>query len=184
MSGDGGGRRYFAANEADAATGTGAQELTVEDGRPGRVRLDERTAEVRVLPPGSRFVIRLGGRSAAGVVEWRDGAWQIELEGRSFVVRVDDERIHRLRELTTVAGQGTAPRELRAPMPGRVTRVLAAPGDRVAARAPLVVMEAMKMENELRAERDGVVAEVHVAEGATVDRDDLLVTFEADMEST
>ena len=184
MNGDGGGRRYFAAIEADGARGAGARELRVEDASPGGVRLDGRTAEVRVLPPGGRFVVRLDGRSAAGVAERRDGAWHIELEGRTVVVRVDDERMHRLRELTTVAGQGTALRELRAPMPGRVTRVLAAPGDAVAAGAPLVVMEAMKMENELRAERDGVLAEVHVAEGATVDRDDVLVTFEADTEST
>ena len=51
-------------------------------------------------------------------------------------------------------------------MPGKVIRVLVAVGDEVAARQPLIVVEAMKMENELRAGRDGHVAAIHVREGA------------------
>ena len=62
-----------------------------------------------------------------------------------------------------------------APMPGRVVRVLVAVGDKVTARQPVVVMEAMKMENELRAGRDGSVAEVLVQEGMAVDTGTILV---------
>jgi len=60
-------------------------------------------------------------------------------------------------------------------MPGRVVRVLVAVGDKVTARQPVVVMEAMKMENELRAGRDGSVAEVLVQEGLAVDTGTVLV---------
>jgi biotin carboxyl carrier protein len=60
-------------------------------------------------------------------------------------------------------------------MPGKTVRVLVKPGDDVAARQPLVVIEAMKMENELRAVRAGKVAEVHAREGASVDAGTLLV---------
>ena len=60
-------------------------------------------------------------------------------------------------------------------MPGKVVRVLVHPGDRVLARQPLVVVEAMKMENELRAARDGQVAKVHVEEGASVEAGALLI---------
>jgi biotin carboxyl carrier protein len=60
-------------------------------------------------------------------------------------------------------------------MPGKVVRVLVKNGDTVLARQPLVVVEAMKMENELRAGRDGTVAEVHAKEGASVDAGALLV---------
>jgi pyruvate carboxylase subunit B len=60
-------------------------------------------------------------------------------------------------------------------MPGRVVRVLAAVGDRVAARQGLVVVEAMKMENELRSSRDGVVTEIRVAPGTAVDAGTVLV---------
>jgi biotin carboxyl carrier protein len=62
-----------------------------------------------------------------------------------------------------------------APMPGRVVRVLVAVGDKVTARQPVVVMEAMKMENELRAGKDGSVAQVLVQEGMAVDTGALLV---------
>ena len=62
-----------------------------------------------------------------------------------------------------------------APMPGKVIRVLVAAGDAVSVRQPLVVVEAMKMENELRADRDGHVAAIHVQEGASVDAGTLLI---------
>ena len=54
-------------------------------------------------------------------------------------------------------------------MPGKIVRVLVGAGDAVHARQPLIVVEAMKMENELRAVRDGTVAEIHVKEGASVE---------------
>lgn len=65
-----------------------------------------------------------------------------------------------------------------APMPGKVVRVLVAPGDEVKARQPLVVVEAMKMENELRAPRAGVVRELRGAEGAAVDAGQDLVVID------
>jgi len=70
------------------------------------------------------------------------------------------------------------PQRLMAPMPGKIVRVLVEPGEAVQARQPLVVVEAMKMENELRAARDGSVAEVHVKEGASVDAGELLVVVQ------
>jgi biotin carboxyl carrier protein len=69
-------------------------------------------------------------------------------------------------------------RAVRAPMPGRVVRVLVKPGDTVAARQPLVVVEAMKMENELRATAPGTIAEVHAREGMPVDAGAVLVVVQ------
>lgn len=65
-----------------------------------------------------------------------------------------------------------------APMPGRVVRVMVAPGDEVRARQPLVVVEAMKMENELSSPRAGRVKDVQVREGMSVDAGRLLVVVE------
>ena len=62
-------------------------------------------------------------------------------------------------------------------MPGRVVRVLVAVGERVTARQPVVVVEAMKMENELRAPRDGVVEEIRVAPGSAVETGAVLMTL-------
>jgi biotin carboxyl carrier protein len=75
-----------------------------------------------------------------------------------------------------VAGSG--PQRIVAPMPGKIVRVMVQAGDRVAVRQPVVVVEAMKMENELRATREGTVAEVHVREGMSVDSAALLVVIQ------
>jgi biotin carboxyl carrier protein len=72
----------------------------------------------------------------------------------------------------------SGPQRLAAPMPGKVVRVMAKAGDNVRARQPLVVVEAMKMENELRASHDGTVAEVHVREGMSVEAGALLLVIQ------
>ena len=76
------------------------------------------------------------------------------------------------------AGQAAGTQQVMAPMPGKVVKVLVAAGDEVKARQGLVVVEAMKMENELRSPKDGRVAEVLVAEGASVEAGRPLVVVE------
>lgn len=73
---------------------------------------------------------------------------------------------------------GAGPQRVVAPMPGKIVRVLVKVGDRVTARQPTVVVEAMKMENELRASREGTVAEIHVREGMSVDAGALLIVIQ------
>jgi len=75
-------------------------------------------------------------------------------------------------------GEGSGTQRITAPMPGRVVRVLVGPGDQVAARQGLVVIEAMKMENELTALRAGRVTEVAVTAGSSVESGRLLVVIE------
>jgi biotin carboxyl carrier protein len=79
---------------------------------------------------------------------------------------------------SSLPGGATGPQRITAPMPGKIVRVLVKPGDEVAARQGLIVVEAMKMENELRAPREGRVKDVHVAEGALVESGRLLVVIE------
>jgi biotin carboxyl carrier protein len=73
---------------------------------------------------------------------------------------------------------GSGQQRVAAPMPGKIVRVLVKPGDEVATRQGLVVVEAMKMENELRASRPGRVREVSVIEGQSVDAGAILVTVD------
>jgi len=75
------------------------------------------------------------------------------------------------------AAAESAPRAIVAPMPGRIVRVLVQPGEAVHARQGLVVIEAMKMENELRAPRAGTVAEIRVTEGTSVEANVVLVVL-------
>ena len=67
--------------------------------------------------------------------------------------------------------------DVKAPIPGRVLRILVKPGDAVEAGMPLVVLEAMKMENEVRAPRDGTIASIDVAAGQAVGAGDVLARF-------
>jgi biotin carboxyl carrier protein len=75
-------------------------------------------------------------------------------------------------------GSGAGPQRVTAPMPGKIVRVLVKPGDLVTAKQGLVVVEAMKMENELRAARDGRVREVPAAEGQSVEAGAVLLVVE------
>lgn len=72
------------------------------------------------------------------------------------------------------ADGGSGPQRIVAPMPGKVVRIVGAVGDAVVHRQPVVVIEAMKMENELRASRDGTITEVLVQEGQSVEAGALL----------
>jgi len=75
-------------------------------------------------------------------------------------------------------GSGAGPQRLAASMPGKVVRVLVKTGDMVHASQPLVVVEAMKMENEMRAGRDGMVSEVHAREGHSVEAGAVLLVIQ------
>ena len=75
-------------------------------------------------------------------------------------------------------GHGGGPQRVTAPMPGKIVRVLVKPGDQVKTKQGLVVIEAMKMENELRAARDGRVREVSATEGQSVEAGAVLLVVE------
>jgi len=105
------------------------------------------------------------------------GTWLIQDAGERHEVEVLDERTAHIRSLAGGAVQAAGPRPLKAPMPGLVVRVEVEPGQAVAAGASLVVLEAMKMENDLKAAAAGVVDRVAVSAGATVEKGAVLVTF-------
>jgi biotin carboxyl carrier protein len=95
-------------------------------------------------------------------------------------VEVEPERIAALRERAAQGRAGGAhhgPLEIRAIIPGKVAAVSVAPGDAVTAGQQLLVVEAMKMQNELRAPRDGTIERVGVGTGVNIEVGDLLVVI-------
>lgn len=98
------------------------------------------------------------------------------LAGRTAAVSVNARRTGR--GAADAGGAAHGPQRITAPMPGRVVRVLVAAGDPVEARQPLVVVEAMKMENELRSPKTGRVKEVAVAAGTSVEAGRVLVIID------
>jgi biotin carboxyl carrier protein len=132
-------------------------------------------AEIRPVPGG--VSLKIGSRVHDVMVALgADDELSLAARGARTVAQVLSERA-RAERARTGKRSGASAKELRAPMPGRVVRVLCAAGDVVRAGQPVVVVEAMKMENELRATADATVLDVHVAEGTSVEGRALLVTF-------
>jgi biotin carboxyl carrier protein len=101
------------------------------------------------------------------------GEVTVHLPSGSLRASVNGRRSRKLVDPAGTTAEGD--QRIAAPMPGRVVRVLVAPGDEVSPRQPLVVVEAMKMENELSASRAGRVKDVQVREGSSVEAGKLLV---------
>jgi biotin carboxyl carrier protein len=162
------------------------------------VTLDGETTTVELVERGGRtFVVTKDGEVAADLARVRNGAWSLVLGGRSVPVvaasadgeltlTLDSETwrtsvLDEREALAAAALGGTAARRgggvQRAVMPGIVREVLVAPGAEVVRGAPLLILEAMKMQNEVRADAPGRVAQVHVAAGIAVAKGDPLVTL-------
>jgi pyruvate carboxylase subunit B len=179
--------------------GSGAMKYYVRLGEPprtlevdvagGRVTVDGTPFEAHLaaVPGTPLYHLLLGGASwtvAAQRLEPGEGAgagggaerWMLGLLGEHVDVEVMDERTRQIQELTGRRPVPLATGLVVAPMPGLVVRVHVVEGQRVEAGAGLVVVEAMKMENELRSPRAGVVGKIHVAIGQAVEKGALLVT--------
>lgn len=151
-------------------------DVTITPEGRASVALDGSPVDVDVVRVPGGVSLRIDGRvydlALAGKPEERT----VAAGSRRAVAQVESER-QRARK-KRAGGAGKSDKEIRSPMPGRVVKVLVAPGDEVEANAPVVVVEAMKMENELRATGPGKVKSVHVSEGQPVEGNALLVSFE------
>lgn len=145
-----------------------------EDGDQVRFRLDgneEHRGSLVEVEPGIYSVL-LGDRSfEVKVVTGAQGCLYVDVGRRHLAVGVIDPR------LSPTGARGTrrdGPQHLLAPMPGRIVRLLAAEGDDVRAGQGLIVVEAMKMQNEMKSPKDGKLIKVNVSEGDTVAAGDIL----------
>jgi acetyl/propionyl-CoA carboxylase alpha subunit len=152
-------------------------ELDGDNARAGDILVRARLSDIdggpeRVLTLGDevhRVFVRPG--------ETR-GKYTLWIDGFRFDVEALDERSRAIRELSAATAAPKGPAPLVAPMPGMIVRVNVAEGDVIQAGQGLVVMEAMKMENELRATSGGAVRRVLVAPGTAVEKGTLLLEME------
>ncbi len=146
------------------------------------VRVDGALVRARLSDvPGTPITLLTVGDTVHRVLARRGtarGQYALTVDGRSFGADALDERSRAIRDLTAAGAAATGPAPLVAPMPGLVVRVQVAAGDVVAAGQALVVMEAMKMENELRASSAGTVRRVAVEAGTAVEKGAVLVELE------
>jgi len=162
--------------------GSGGREhrLDVRSDRDGlRVRLDDRELQVDLLRVDpALYSLLIDGRSYEIDVLETEEALMVLVDGQPFRVEIQDEQERRLRAAVGKGDAKPAKRVVSAPMPGKVVKLLVRPGDAVQAGDGVIVVEAMKMENELKAPASGTVKEVRVEEGKPVSGGDVLVVIE------
>lgn len=106
------------------------------------------------------------------------GTWEVGLAGHKLRAVVIDERTRAIRQIVGMESNDNGRRNICAPMPGLVVSVEVQVGDVVTVGQGVVIVEAMKMENELKAEMDGRVSAVYVADGDVVEKNQVIVNLE------
>jgi biotin carboxyl carrier protein len=149
------------------------------DGMRVRVAGGDEQAVAWTRPAGDELVTLLvGGKVVSALVTGRDGQYDLCVDGHPLQAVVQDERAARLAQASAAGRPAQSDLSVEAPMPGLVVAVNVEPGQEVARGESLVVLQAMKMENELTARQGGRVKEILVTPGQTVDQNQTLVTLE------
>jgi len=143
------------------------------------VVLDGKNAlwEVSPMPGGGYSLVGPDSRHAEATVHrLPDGRLRVHVGGDVFEFEFLDELTARAQQAAGAKGKRKSS-DVKAAIPGRVLRILVKPGDVVTAKQPLLVLEAMKMENDVRSTRDGTIRSVEVVAGQAVGAGDVLVRF-------
>jgi len=144
------------------------------DGTGWRLTLDGRPVAVDAveIAPNTLSILLDGQSFEINVTPSPDGKLKLQTGSREFIAEVIDPRAWSGRRHGSVEAEG--PQQIVAPMPGKVVRLLAREGDRVEAGQGLLVVEAMKMQNEIRSPKSGTVERVLAKEGQPVNAGDVL----------
>ncbi len=134
-------------------------------------------ADVAAVENGDLLNLLVDGQSATYAVRFEDGAAMLSFHDREVRVPIEDERGRMARLATGGSRSGGADSEVKSVMPGVVKELLVAPDQPVQAGQALLILEAMKMENEIRAPREGVVERIHVEAGQAVEKGAQLVSL-------
>jgi biotin carboxyl carrier protein len=155
------------------------QTFEIEINQLGELCIDGECAEVdfQSIGGGSIYSLLLGNASYEALVEARDDCYEVLVQGALYRVDVQDERMRRLAQAARAFAPPSGEIAIKAPMPGLVIDVPVHIGDAVEAGSVLVVLESMKMENEVKAPRAGVVSQVRVQSGQSVEQHEALVAI-------
>ena len=151
-----------------------------QDGSRVTAEIDGRVYELEARTPRPGvYLLLAGGRvyeCRVDHTETNREAVEVTINRHTYAVTLADPK--RLRGTQTVGGHAHGTSEIVAPMPGKVVRVLVEVGTEVEAGVGIVVVEAMKMQNEMKSPKAGKVTSVNVREGATVNAGDVLAVVE------
>lgn len=155
------------------------QTFDIEINEDGRILVngEERAIDFREMRTGELYSVLLDHQSFEAVVEERDDLYHVLMSGDLYEVKVTDERSRRLASAFMSFGDAGGEASIRAPMPGLIVRVPVAEGQAVAKGETVIILESMKMENELKSPRDGTIHHLYVAPGDSVEQNKVLVTI-------
>lgn len=135
------------------------------------------SVDFRGIDGVSLYSLLIDNASWEALVERSGDQYRVLIDGEMHLVEVQDERTRKLAKVEKKGGTPTGEVTLKAPMPGLVRAVSVNVGDSVAAKQGVVILEAMKMENELRAPRAGVIKEIRVKPGDKVEQGQVLLVI-------
>jgi biotin carboxyl carrier protein len=161
---------------ATVGSRTHVVDVVQESGRY-RVTLDDQVWEIDArLTEQGIFSLIVDGVSHVADVDDHDGACVVEISGETYSIEVEEQTRYIIRTRGGAAG-GAGGQTLKAPLPGKVSHLAVQVGDAVTAGQALIVIEAMKMENELKSTSAGTVREIRVAAGQAVNAGDVLLVI-------
>ncbi len=157
----------------------GEREHKVRIDGEGNVSLDGHPQVVDVRATGlTSYSILVNGKSYQFGLEACDGGYTAIIDGVPVIATVDTDRSRLLRQFAATRTQEARVTAIVAPMPALVVRIETHVGQEVAQGQGILVLEAMKMENEIKAPRAGIVKQIHVPKGKAVEKGEVLVTLE------
>lgn len=124
---------------------------------------------------GALYSLIIDGESYRTVISHKQSLHSVYTRGYRFEYRVEDEQTHQMRAVIGESEAESGKQVIKAPMPGLVTKLLVGEGDPIAKGQGVIIIEAMKMENELKAKADGSVEKLHVKEGENVEKNQVLL---------
>ena len=154
------------------------KEFEIEVVDEHHVRIGDRLIEVNFEPVSGQpvFSLLLDGKSYESFVYEGDEDWQVLLRGRQFQVPVEDEREKRLRAAAGGGVSESGEYHLKAPMPGLVVAIPVNEGDAIEKGQVILILESMKMQNELKSPRAGTMGRIRVKPGESVEQKQTLLS--------
>lgn len=136
------------------------------------------SVDFTLIKPPDFSSLLLDNRSYDAEVTKDSGKYFVTIKGKRYECILEDEKFSKLKDFAGIKSKTKVEKEFKTPMPGLVVAVEVNEGDKVKAGDGLVIVEAMKMENELKASFDAKIKQVNVKPGQPVEKDEVLIVFE------
>lgn len=155
------------------------QEYVIEIGHEGLIEVDGREYKVdfEQLSEGGILSLLLNNRSLEAIVEEGKQAWDVLIQGELYSVQVQDERAYRLAKERGEPWDDVGEATIQSPMPGLIIAIPVDVGQIVSKGDKVIILESMKMENELRAPKDGIITNIYIEPGASVEKNQILMAI-------